>query len=66
MWRIPKILPLLILSVIFFIKINCPVGSQGKNVEQERPNSLRKLHFIPQHDLIVAVCGSVPNGTIRF
>jgi WD40 repeat protein len=55
----------LILLAFSFVYINHAVNDE-KNMEQKRPNSLGKLYFIPQRDLIVAVCGSVPNGSIRF
>ncbi len=65
MRRTIKIILPFILFAFSFVYINHAV-SEGQSAKQKRPNSLHKLHFIPTHDLIVAVCGSVPNGSIRF
>jgi WD40 repeat protein len=55
----------LILFAFSFVCINQAVSDE-KTVKQKRFNSLRELYFIPQRDLIVAVCASVPNGSVRF
>jgi WD40 repeat protein len=62
-----KIISLLILIYLFFVNMNYAFcSSEEKDTKQKLPQRLKKLHFIPQHDLIVAPCGSLPNGSIRF
>jgi MFS family permease len=67
MRKMTKIVFLLILSYLFFLNMNDAFGgNEGQSMKQKRPNKLDRLYFIPQRDLIVAACGSEPNGSIRF
>lgn len=60
-----NIICLLVLSVFCFISI-CYSQSQSKDMKQKKPNRLKKLYFVPKLDIIVGICSSEPNGTIRF
>jgi WD40 repeat protein len=65
MRRITKIVFPLIVVAFSFVYIK-PATSDEKTVKQKRFNSLGKLCFVSDNDLIVAVCGSDPNGSVRF
>jgi WD40 repeat protein len=65
MSKIIKISSLLILFAFCFVTINSPVGN-GESLKRDRLNRLKKIYFIPRHELIVGGCESEPNGSIRF
>jgi WD40 repeat protein len=56
---------LLILLAFCFVTMYYSIG-RGESTKKDQPNRLRKLYFIPQHELIVGIDRPLPDGCIRL